>query len=240
MNHKSFFVSLSLIMTLLPFTALTAEPAEVPGRVVEFDAGEGVETGSSMEGGVKYWESVAGGINASQPMDLRQGIPVADGLNGRPGIRFKQGAVMAANDLLVNAGDMSVVIVHASEAADGTNQYFVRSNLEPDTGDYLSVLQAGPTGMTGFFDGENRAMAKQQTGVEVLVWVFKGEEAKLYRNGVLVGSSPYKPSGIGGGVSIAHHYRGILGTLAIYDHALTDEERSRVEAPLLKKYSIKP
>lgn len=237
----------------------------IPGLSLWLKADAGVTTSGSS---VTAWSDQSGNGNDATGDLGGGTAPVlaANSLNGKPGIQFNGNQILLTNNFYPVNYNTPITMIGVAKASASTvkgSQYAARwFETASNQGAFDTGLVFGPYNGTPAFgslvgvsyQGENNvlnsSMGENEKGLAILV--NNGVNSKYYHNGALKGTYNFGWTGgdsTDGGFAIGATYipnlpvidfksTSTIYELAIYNRAITSQERQQVEAYLNSKYSI--
>lgn len=234
-------------------------PEKVPGVVAWFRAS--IFSGQRNDEAVSGWTD--GGRDLHQVVQrnpAQRPLFVNDSFNGQPGLYFNGGKFFSADSLAAEIQKLRAVtlfyVVKGREGLSGTvfacsgNQYS-RSWQAQFSADGRPRVQVGQTYIEGRAPASIDAISKVGSKAGIYSFVLKPGQSELYHNGekkVLgrienVDFSSVNRCWIGAGVGrepgkLVAPLKGELAELLVYDHALSDDDRKKVETYLRESYLV--
>jgi hypothetical protein len=223
-------------------------PRSIAGLSLWLDAADSTSLTVSS-GSVSQWRDKSGNShNASQGVGLNQPDYIASGLNGKPVVRFD-----GTNHFLAG-----------NQAAIGTNPvtvFFVGKTGGTSTSNYIVFLGISGAGTAIFFSGDravrfgngNRVWntaplttatlaTYRNTSAQYDTFQSWDKGSLLTPSSTSSGTNSYNISstlfGLGGSSFGANLLAGDIGEVLVYTRSLSDAERERVEAALLRKWGF--
>lgn len=231
------------------------DPRILPGRLAGCAMWLRADAGVSLDGtnGVSSWKDLSsGGHDGSQTTTLRRPRTSTSGINGQPTILFDASAA-GSEQYLSLAGSLSLSSAHALLVAKNTNAI-------PSGSSRSGLWRMGSSGATAtqfpFTDGKlyddfgSNARYNEGTPVATVT------NAYLYEVRAIAGSWTSFMNGtsqftnaantvawsssleIGGNSAVGAFFDGHVAELAIYDHVLSDAERTLLLAYFNNRYQI--
>jgi hypothetical protein len=239
-------------------TLCAVDPATLPpAPAAWFRAGSIAATPGAP---VAAWTDSSGhGYNATQPDVARRPRWVAEGLNGRPAVRFDAASSTNLAFAPPVAGDFSVVVVFASARGIGKGQSWysgaglldgdvagVRSDFGVSLNGFGQVLAGAGSPDTsvasgaGFDDGRNHVATFTRSAAtgELVVYV----DGRLFQRsggGTQALTAPPRLT-IGSLQTNTNYFTGDLSEIRVYSTALAGDMRTAVEGELVSAYNIAP
>jgi hypothetical protein len=237
------------------FEQLPPTPPPPPGRILEaglvqhLRASEGVETDES--GGVVRWRDLSGAEHdAAQSDPIRRPQRIADGMNGRPTLRFDgQRRFLESAGQVLTSQHFTVFAV-VTDAGGTASHRTLFSNWSARDGNIFTAVFLGTTGdsavrLTDDFAGVGQL--QEPSKPFLLSGVSADQGAFLFQNlrELAHKSSPLSVRNLSTNYVIGQqgnidgeYWRGDLAELVVYDRALTDDERTIVSRALSERYDL--
>ncbi|HQN00124.1 MAG TPA: hypothetical protein PLL36_03565, partial [Candidatus Hydrogenedentes bacterium] len=220
---------------------------EISGCQLWLDAGELTGNGTA----ISPWQDRSGhGFHAVQPDPGRQPLCAEQAINGRSTVRFQGKAFLSVPLQREWSGENWTVFAVASLNADTPANYrgIIGNRFGPGNASWWSLgtkgdgtcyleLAAGVGVNTPWLPATSRAC--------VYTVVKQGEQFSLYRNNKLLGTATWPDVGgmanelrIGMWFADGQEWNGDIAEILLYDRALDDEERNRMETGLAEKWAV--
>jgi hypothetical protein len=240
-------------------------PAAIPNLTLWFDAADSTYT-SVTAGKVTKWQSKVGSFAVSQATAGRQPVYTTNAQNGLPVLTFTAGSLTsltAFNMPLV--GSKSLTIVAACQYTTASVGYIFSMNNGGSTSngqiifgkDGASII-AGGLFVTS--SSEKVRLNSEPSGTSWRIFTFKCDRESA-QSSIFINSSNSVTSNIGynitnnidsnsqqysitigayntGNVPGINYFTGNLGELLVYNSALSDEDRYKVEGYLATKWNL--
>jgi len=235
------------VLPQLQFTTGLQLHLDAADSATMFDATSG---GSlvAANGGVARWQDKSNNArHATQSTSSKRPVRKTNQQNGLDALQLD-----GANDcfgISMSLGASNWTFFFAVRPATSSTPSDVRYLFDSETGRLIVAQHAsGSYNSVGFFDGTWKEVALATTASQVLTYKLdsSGTNARIYRNGVAVGSAAsYTQKSIGGAVGLFAGYEqagapadGLVYEVLLYSSALSDADRSAVESYLMNKWGI--
>ncbi|WP_373649463.1 DUF1553 domain-containing protein [Schlesneria sp. DSM 10557] len=233
----------------LPKPKMT-EPVDIPQRGVtlHLQASAGVERDAS--GRVIRWkDDSAGNHNATQPDPDRRPQWVADGMNGKPVIRFDgRRQFLHLEGQVVTSQQFTLVAVARDQGTEGHRTLF--SNWNGGAGNSGTSLFFGTTSKSAVrLSDDFSGVGQLRSGKEpfLLIGQSNANEARIFENLTELASrsTPLAPRNLGTNYVLGQqgnidgeYWQGDLAEIIVFDRSLSGEERIALTRELSKRYEI--
>jgi len=189
---------------------------------------------------ITQWSDVSGNNYHLSAAGVDRPTLKTDVINRKPVVRFDGVANRIFNAASIAVAQPDTIIMVAFGIVNVSNLYFLSSSgaqqllLLPNTGTYYMMA----TGGVAINPAGNRGGA-----FHIFTGVFNGASSNAYVDGVLVGSGNMAVAPVGAVYLMTNagntvHPPGDIAEMLIYNSALSDTNRNRVESYLKSKYNI--
>ena len=202
----------------------------------------------SANGGVARWQDKSGNArHATQSTSSKRPVRKTNQQNGLDALQLD--GANGCFGISMSLGASNWTYFFAVRPATSSSNNNVRYLFDSETGRLIVAQHAsGSYNSVGFFDGTWKEVALATTASQVLTYKLdsSGTNARIYRNGVAVGSAAsYTQKSIDGAVGLFSAYDqaggradGLVYEVLLYNSALSDANRALVENYLIAKWGI--
>lgn len=219
---------------------------DLPRPVLHYRA-DRVTMSTSGHDRIATWIDLSeNGNDATQPLAESQPRLGKIG-SGLPALEFRGQQFLRIPQPPIRAADCTVVVVATDQGRVGNRELI--SNWDGAAGNSISSFFLGFTGdrFVRFSDALRSEVPLPEPGEAfVLTGMIQDQMAKVYLNGQAIANSTSLPSrrwdtdwviGTQGNFN-AEYWEGTIGELIVYDHFLSDEQRSAIEKKLVARYGL--
>ena len=145
--------------------------------------------------------------------------------------------------MAIASGDLTFLAVLHPDETSGDRRYLV----DVEIGRLVFAHIASVAGKAGYFAGSWQAQTTDVTALDQILALVLADPAggTVYRDGISIGTGNYSALAVGGTIALgavygggSDAYDGRLAEVLVYDSALSDADRGKVESYLANKYGI--